>query len=335
MQKKPNFPPPWVLKAQARQLMGKHRGGYIRAAVILVGVEMLCYVARFTFGGMLGYYAMKLSDYPAAQTGLSLSGNGISGILRLDAMDTVLALPLSFRELEIFLLVNLVVFAVLAPMRMAVLEQYWGLYREDPKPISRLFTWYLDARLLVKSIVVEGLLDLIFLVADLLCMIPSLALFLWAATENADSAAVAAASVGSSLLAVLGMAAAYFFYTLLFPARYVLTADPSKPVGQVLREGFQSLKGYRGSFFWFRLSFLLWLILSEVTQGLTDIFVHPYTSLASILFLEEAQGKLQRSETDSSLDGSNGADAEKPFQGDRDPWETRRPNGEKDPWEGS
>ena len=70
--------------------------------------------------------------------------------------------------------------------------------------------------------------------------------------------------------------------------------------------GADSAKGFRGAFFGFRLSYILWFLVSQVTYGAMDIFVTPYTSLGGMLFLQEAararQGEAtpQQEEQDSA-----------------------------------
>ena len=110
--------------------------------------------------------------------------------------------------------------------------------------------------------------------------------------------------IGATVLAIAALVFTFWLHSIFLPVRYCLCAHPEYSLGQVFRRGLDSAKGFRGAFFGFRLSYILWFLVSQVTYGAMDIFVTPYTSLGGMLFLQEAararQGEatLQQEEQD-------------------------------------
>ena len=86
------------------------------------------------------------------------------------------------------------------------------------------------------------------------------------------------------------MAAAIFcfwLHSLFLPVRYCLAAHPEYSLQETFRRGLRSMKGYRGRFFWYRMTFAVWFFLSQLTYNALDLFVLPYTSMASMLYIQE------------------------------------------------
>ena len=94
--------------------------------------------------------------------------------------------------------------------------------------------------------------------------------------------------MGATVLAIAALVFTFWLHSVLLPVRYCLCAHPEYSLGQTFRRGLASAKGFRGAFFGFRLSYILWFFGSQLTYGALDIFVTPYSSLGGMIFLQEA-----------------------------------------------
>jgi uncharacterized membrane protein len=288
------FPVSGQLKLEGKKVMGKTMPFWIKATFLFIGLQLLFHLLRGSLGGMLGWYLMHLSEFPEAVTGYSTIENGFQLVLRMEDLDAVAAISLTYGQIMWFLIINLLVFLILAPMKMAVVEQYWVAYKGETSIFKRVLHWYTDRKLFGKSIVVGLILDLGCRLIAILALLPSSALYAMIYSGSIIGVSTEE-SVRLSLLSFLALAfmiggalLSFYLYTILYPIRYCLAARPDYSVGQVLRRGVDSIKGYRGEFFRFRLTFLHWYLMSFLTYGVIELYVLPYLSFSSFQFLQEA-----------------------------------------------
>jgi uncharacterized membrane protein len=301
------FPISGQLKQEAKKTMGMSMPLWIKATFILVGLQLLFHVLRRNLGGMLGWYLMRISDFPDAATGYVAIENGFQFILRMEAMDAVAAISVTYGQVLWFLLINLLVFLLLAPMKMATMEEYWISHRGGTPQFKRILRWYIDPKLFFKSVVIGLILDLGCRLIAILLLMPSSILYMILYSGNWIGTSTEA-SIGGSVLALLalalltgGMMLSFYLYTSLYPISYCLAARPDYSVRQIIKRGLDSIKGYRGGFFRFRLTFLPWYFMSFFTYGVIDLYVFPYLSFSAFQFLNAVARDRQEKDSKPTL----------------------------------
>ena len=92
---------------------------------------------------------------------------------------------------------------------------------------------------------------------------------------------------GASFLAIFAGLLWLWLHSAMLPIRYCLAAHPEYTLKQVFSRGWASMKGYRMKFFWFRSTLLPWFFFSQLTYNVLDLYVTPYTSMASMVYVQE------------------------------------------------
>lgn len=254
---------------------------------IFLALQMAALYFEMNAGGVLGYYLLSAADYNTT-TGIWLAEGGFTAVLRIDAAGVLLALPLSFHQLGLFAIARGIVFVVTVPLLMGTLEHYYAVLKNRVRPLSTVFRWYLDLRLTAKAIGLGLVLELIKWGTRLLGAVPALALIIWTTGRNLETSAASGLTLLAAFLFLAGSIASYWAYTLVLPARYLLVREPDSSFGHVLSAGVRVFRGRRLDFFLFRLSFLLWYVIVNITYGALGLFVQPYFELANLLYLQSA-----------------------------------------------
>ena len=288
---KQNLPTRREMKFLAKRLM--MHPICMRVTLLLVCVQLAFYGLRVFCGGTLTYGLAKLSEYGDTASGIYFNAEGFSILFRMDLTQTVLAIPVTYHQILVFLLVNALFFVLLAPLRLGAMEQYWGVLRGSTQlRVVRVFQWFRQPKRLGKAVAVEFVLSILVRLAGIVATIPSLYLFyvFYTNTPSADAYTTLSSltQMGATLLAVAAALFTFWLHSVFLPVRYCLCAHPEYSLGQTFRRGLQSAKGVRGAFFRFRLSYILWFAASQLTYGAMDLFVTPYSSLGGMVFLQEA-----------------------------------------------
>lgn len=288
------FPQNRQMKQEGKLRMGLSMPFWMKATLLLVGLQVLLYVLRGQFGGLLGWYLIPIEKLPDAVTGYTVIERGLELVFRMDALELVAAVSLTYGQIAIFFLINALALLILAPVKLATLERYWLAFRGETQNPPSLLRWYTKPKLLGKSILVSLILDLGCRLLALLALLPSLLVYAYLYSGTWLSAH-AEPDLTVSLLALLAMAllvggalVAFYVYSTLYPIAYCLAAQPDYSMGKVLRRGLDSIRHCRKRFFGFRLSFLPYYILSNLTYGVMDLYILPYISFSSFHFLQEA-----------------------------------------------
>ena len=265
----------------------------IRASLLLACATMAFFGLRFLLNGTLTYNLVSLANYGETASGVYVQEEGINVIFRMDLTGLVLALAMTYHQIRTFLLVNGVFFLLLAPLRVGVMEVYWQITRGSGEiKILSVFQWFLQPGRLFKAWIVEFLLNGFVRVVALAASVPSLYLYYRFYSSTPDAASLTTGHQlmqgAAGCLAIAAFLIAFWIHSLLLPVRYCLAAHPEYALGLTFRRGFQSARGVRGVYFRFRLSYVLWFFLSQMTYGAMDLFVAPYSSLGSMYFLQAA-----------------------------------------------
>lgn len=272
------------LKLFSRQAINLNAKFCLRASTAVVAITLILVLIQYNFGHLLVYYLLDAASNSGVASGVQITEEGLAAALRLDAAGIVLALQMTWGELGAFVLESVLVFLISVPVLYGALGHFLGLLHRRSADLKSLFSWYTDLRLTLRSMGLELILSAVTWVVRVAGMVPGLALF--AATINAAEGTFAARlSNLSPIVLLVGILAAYFLSCQLEPARYFLAADPSLGVLGALRTGVARLKGRRVDYFWFSLSFIGWEFFSTFTYGLGDIYLLPYRSLSTILYL--------------------------------------------------
>lgn len=263
----------------------------MRLSLLVVGLQMAMYGLKYLADGTIGYYIASLAEYGQTASGVYFTDNGLSLIFRMDLTQMVLAIPLTYHQILLFVVLNLLFFALLAPFRVGAMAGYWGVLRGGQPIVKDVFRWFQPDRF-GKVLAVEFLLRVVVRAVGVVASVPSIYLFYLFYKTTPDMASYTNASsmlqLAATVLAVAAALFAFWLHCAILPVRYALAAHPEYRLGEVFRRGLASVRGYRGRFFGFRLSYFLWFFVSQLTYGVLDLFVLPYTSLGSMVFLQEA-----------------------------------------------
>lgn len=289
------FPHRRELKFQAKRMMVHPVS--MRATLFVVCLMMAVFGVKYLLNANLTYALVDLNQYKDTATGVYFNDNGFSVIFRMDLTQMVLAIPLTYAQIASFLIVGSLCFLFLAPLRMGAMEIYWSILRGDQPVVFQIFRWLSQIRRLAKAVVVEFILQVGVRLVGILFTVPSLYLyylFYTSATSMAQvTSQIAMLQSLASLLAIAAGVFAFWLHCLFLPVRYCLAAHPEYTLGETFRRGLRSMKGYRSRFFWFRITMAPWFFLSQLSYNALDLFAMPYTSMASMLYVQEAARERQ------------------------------------------
>ena len=96
--------------------------------------------------------------------------------------------------------------------------------------------------------------------------------------------------IGATVLAIAALVFTFWLHSIFLPVRYCLCAHPEYSLGQVFRRGWTVPKGFRGAFFGFRLSYILWFLVSPGDLWGHGHFRHALHLLGRMLFPQEPPG---------------------------------------------
>ncbi|MFR2157200.1 MAG: hypothetical protein ACLS43_08885 [Evtepia gabavorous] len=246
---KQNLPTRREMKFLAKRLM--MHPICMRVTLLLVCVQLAFYGLRVFCGGTLTYGLAKLSEYGDTASGIYFNAEGFSILFRMDLTQTVLAIPVTYHQILVFLLVNALFFVLLAPLRLGAMEQYWGVLRGSTQlSVFRVFQWFRQPKRLGKAVAVEFVLSILVRLAgivghhsqpvSLLCLLyqhPVGRRLYHTEFPDAD---------GGNPLAVAAALFTFWLHSVFLPVRYCLCAHPEYSLGQTFRRGLQSAKGVRG-----------------------------------------------------------------------------------------
>lgn len=283
------FPHRRELKFQAKRWIGHPTA--MRTTLLVVGLLVASFGVKYLLDANLTYALADLNHYQDTTTGIYFNDNGFSLIFRMDLTQLVIAIPLTYTQIAAFLAVNLVCFLILAPLRVGLMAVYWAILRGEHPAFSDLFPWLTQARRLGKSLVVEFVLQAGVRLVGLVCTLPSFYLYylFYSNVTSLDQVTTQMSLLHSLafLLAVIAAVFAFWLHCTFLPVRYCLAAHPEFTLGQTFVRGLRSTKGWRGRFFRFRLSMVPWYFFSQVSYHSIDLYAMPYTSMASMLYIQE------------------------------------------------
>lgn len=282
-----------------KDMMRKTMPLWIRITLLLVILQVGCYFLRMELGGVLRYYPVSLAEYPTAATGYFPTEGGFSLIVRLELLGIAVAIPLAYRQIITFLVVNLVTFVLLAPLMMAVQERYWAAWAGKTEPPRPIFQWYMNPSLAAKAVAVQLIIGLGSRLLGFLVMAPGSYLYfrIYGGDFGPLSPQVGYLALLAMVIMLIGALLAFFISSALLPIQYCLAAYPAYTVGQAVRQGLGITKGRRWAFCRFRLSFLGWFLLSQFTYGALNFYVLPYTSLCAMRFVQEQAWAIKKTST--------------------------------------
>lgn len=303
------MPPRRGMKMLAKRLM--LNPVCMRVTLVLVCVEMALFGLRYLLGGVLSYGMVDLAQYGATNSGIYFNSEGVSILFRMDLTQMVLAIPLTYSQIARFLILSAIAFLIAAPLRLGTMERYWGTLRGEQGKVTQIFQWFREKNRLGKAIVVEFILEVLVRLVGLVATIPAFYLFYLFYTTTPSMEAFTTTSsllqLAGTIWALAASLFAFWLHSVFLPVRYCLCAHPEYSLSMTFRRGFQSTKGFRGAFFRFRLSYILWYFLSQMSYGAIDLIALPYTSLGSMIFLQEAARVREGAETPPQIQGEDGA----------------------------
>ena len=283
------FPLRREIKSYAKKLMMNPL--CVRATLMLVCMSVGLFGIRSVTDSNLTMGLVNLADYADTATGIYPNAEGFSIILRMDLTQMVMAIPVAYDQLIRFGIMMVIAYLVLSPLRMGAMEQYWSTLRGDQRQLLTVTQWFRKKNLFGKALVVEGIIQGVVRFIGMACAAPAFYLYylFYSSVESVDDLTTQMVMLqnGASFLAIFAALLWMWLHSAMLPIRYCLAAHPEYTLKQVFSRGWASMKGYRMKFFWFRTTMLPWFFFSQLTYNVLDLYVTPYTSLASMVYVQE------------------------------------------------
>lgn len=302
---------PRGLKHKARELLLQHQKPYLMMAGLYVLLTMAIYFLQSTLISSSPIYLIysAIEDYPL-QTGMwQLDSSATTGFMqamgsipeqyakwgsflfafRVEEAGQLLMMFIPYAQIPMALLLQLLFLVLTAPMYFALLQQLWACFRGSPKPLKELLVWYLDLRLVARSVALQLSLTLLQGLLILLCSLPStICMALGVAMDTVLGNGLLLLSMPLSLG---GCVLAYLSYAALLPSRFLLAENPELGVFSAIKQGVLQVKPYITEYSYFQLTFLPLQMLSMFSYGILDLYLIPYQGMATILFLSVTRGE--------------------------------------------
>ncbi len=284
----------FVLKREAKAAMGRTAMLWFRLLAIYVGIQLLLGFLMNAFGLGVSYYLLPIADYPDIQTGQSLTVGGFEMFMRMDELGYIMAFGLEYSQIIVLVLQNLLTVILLAPLHLAIMERFWLGFREITPEDGAGLRFYRSPSLFWKAVAVDVLYVFVPRLVGLLCFLPSAYLaFLLMDPGYIDSSGMTLSEWGllnllSLVLSAAGTILTFVLSTFFVLPLYCFAARPDYSLREMLRRGFESVRGYRFSFLLLQLSFLPWLVLNAFSYGVLQLYLLPYLSYTAFGFLQEA-----------------------------------------------
>lgn len=280
------FPPHSELKLRAKQIMGQA----LRACSSLgLFITLATYAANWFLqnsGGAFNLYYWDTSNNDI-QTSFQLSEAGLFAALRMEEYGVGISVAITTSILLTFLLVRLAATAIFAPLYIGCLDNLWAVHHGTPKRFREVFQWYTDLKKAGKAIVLQVFLWLEQMVLTVVFSLPALAvLYLIPADIFSFYAAI--------WLFLFAQIAVWCIMTQFQPTRYQLARHPEQGVRSALVYGRAILTRRHGHYLKFRLSFVIWELLNNFSQGILQFYLFPYQGLANMEWLLETEHQIRQ-----------------------------------------
>lgn len=273
-------------KTYAKRAFGMNPGICMKTAGLYTAVLLTLTLLQMNFGHQI-YYHILGADTTAAQSGITFADGSLTAVLRLDTVGAVLASKVASQDLMACGLELLLIFLALVPLFYGTMNAMAELLRGRKFEWREYFRWYTDLGRLGKALCAELPIRLLRDLAYFVSAVPSVLIIAWA--NSASTGLSQGAATGMNYLSLLVMlavlAVAYVPTCFLMPVRYVLAAEPELSVREAYRKGFQVLKGRRGQYYIFCLTFAVWQGLNMLCYGALYLYLLPYMTMSTMVFL--------------------------------------------------
>ena len=280
------FPSHAELKLRARRAMGQGIGACCALGLAMVAAAYAANWFLQNSGGAFNLYFWDTATNDI-QNSFSLSVAGLFAALRMEEYGMGLSMAITPSVILTFLLVRLVATAVFAPLSIGGLSNLWTVQRGEPKRFREVFHWYIDFRKAGNAILLQVILLMVRMVLTVVFSIPAVAVM------NSLPAHMNTFSAGLWLF-LLGQVIVWCVMTQFRPMRYQLARCPEQGVGNALRYGRAVLTHRHGQYLKFSLSFAIWELLDNFSQGVFQFYLFPYQGLANMSWLEEAEKQMRQ-----------------------------------------
>lgn len=257
------------VRRDARESMSGKWGRFIAMNLILIAITVVA-----TFVAMA----------PAIINAINSATALIRGATASSTLNTISSSIGSFALTNVLYII-LLIFAV--PLNYAFVENLMKLKRDENTKCTEFFglifkrfgrAWKVALWTMVKILV----LYLIFLIGMLIYA------FLIALSGNSGS------EILMTIVAVVGVISIGLYMYLIIKrifslvlAQYIAVDNPELLAKQCVEKSMKLMNGYKWKYFCLNLSFIGWIILSELTFGMGFVFLTPYMQVSYISFYEK------------------------------------------------
>ncbi|MGI5971574.1 MAG: DUF975 family protein [Oscillospiraceae bacterium] len=184
-----------------------------------------------------------------------------------------------WRYTVVTILVSIIVFMVVTPLRFGLYEIAMKLINGSEASLRDIMQWFLSGDRIIRSIFLTVAVSLLAAFWWVVFSIPAAVILLLILKLSMAEAVAAQLLILCAALAVVGAIAAVLRSSSYIVSFFLLAENPGLTVRQALRECRKIVSGRRAEFFILLLSFIVWLILAALTYGALNVFLTPYMNL--------------------------------------------------------
>lgn len=205
------------------------------------------------------------------------------------SMDLGSMISLTPSKIALALLLNIIAIFLQSPANIGSCQVFLGLARGTGGTLRQMLNWYTSLSRSLRAIGLFLVITLLTLLWQILLIgVPLVAAYLLQTAEFSLQD-ISLYITLSSLTLTLAFAGGIFASVIVMAyeaAQYVM-ADRQVTVFQSLKRSIRLMKGHKWEFFVFQLSFLGWYLLAFCSFGLAYIYLYPYESAATAIFMAD------------------------------------------------
>ena len=190
----------------------------------------------------------------------------------------------------IAILLNLLSLIILTPLSFGFFEICSKVVNHEQTNLNNMFYWCTSLKKILRSIGLTIIIGIYTALWSVLFMLPGIALYLCAfLLPNLSLSAFFALLLCGTALILFGAFATAARTVSYITARCLLASDPDLGIRGALKECRKISKGRHMEYFVLCLSFILWLVASNLTYGIVGLYATPYFYMTTMLFIRDVK----------------------------------------------
>ena len=187
-------------------------------------------------------------------------------------------------------LLGLLSLIILTPLSFGFLETCSKVLNNEQTSIFAMFRWCTSFKKIFCSIALTIVIGIFIFLWSILFMLPGIILYLCAfMIPNLSITSYLTLVTWGTILIFVGIFVSFIRTASYIMARCLFASDPTLGIRGALKECRKVSKGRHTEYFVLCLSFILWLIASNLTYGIVGLYATPYFYMTTILFIKNVK----------------------------------------------